>query len=345
MFNLITGVFAPTRGAVRFKGQDLLPGPPGVPGCGSSSAAAPPVPDHTAGHRSHLPEHPAVREHDRARERHGRDRRAQPQPASPGRCCGRPAQRSEERRHAGGAVRSCSSSSGSGGTPTSVAKNLAYGDQRRLEIARAMGTDPALLMLDEPAAGMNPAEKAALMRPDPAGAGPGDHGAADRARHEGGHGHLRPGRGAGLRREDRRGRAAGGPADPRVIEAYLGSGRGARRRSASAGRRLAARIRRRTRDDARGSYRAARRVHIHYGGIEAVKGVDLARRRGRDRHPHRRQRRRQDHHAEDHLGAEAADGRHDPLPRAARSTGCRRTAIVRMGIGHAPGGPADLRAG
>ncbi len=45
-----------------------------------------------------------------------------------------------------------------------LAKNLAYGDQRRLEIARAMGTDPALLMLDEPAAGMNPAEKAALMR-------------------------------------------------------------------------------------------------------------------------------------------------------------------------------------
>jgi len=45
-----------------------------------------------------------------------------------------------------------------------LAKNLAYGDQRRLEIARAMGTQPSLLMLDEPAAGMNPAEKAALMR-------------------------------------------------------------------------------------------------------------------------------------------------------------------------------------
>jgi branched-chain amino acid transport system ATP-binding protein len=45
-----------------------------------------------------------------------------------------------------------------------LAKNLAYGDQRRLEIARAMGTQPELLMLDEPAAGMNPAEKSALMR-------------------------------------------------------------------------------------------------------------------------------------------------------------------------------------
>ncbi|MFN2590597.1 MAG: ABC transporter ATP-binding protein [Actinomycetota bacterium] len=45
-----------------------------------------------------------------------------------------------------------------------LAKNLAYGDQRRLEIARAMGTRPTLLLLDEPAAGMNPAEKAELMR-------------------------------------------------------------------------------------------------------------------------------------------------------------------------------------
>ena len=43
------------------------------------------------------------------------------------------------------------------------AKNLPYGDQRRLEIARAMATDPKLLCLDEPAAGFNPAEKQSLM--------------------------------------------------------------------------------------------------------------------------------------------------------------------------------------
>jgi branched-chain amino acid transport system ATP-binding protein len=46
----------------------------------------------------------------------------------------------------------------------SLAKHLAYGDQRRLEIARAMATEPKLLALDEPAAGMNATETDALKR-------------------------------------------------------------------------------------------------------------------------------------------------------------------------------------
>jgi ABC-type branched-subunit amino acid transport system ATPase component len=52
---------------------------------------------------------------------------------------------------------------GIGKRATQQARNLPYGDQRRLEIARALATQPKLLCLDEPAAGFNPSEKADLM--------------------------------------------------------------------------------------------------------------------------------------------------------------------------------------
>jgi ABC-type branched-subunit amino acid transport system ATPase component len=53
---------------------------------------------------------------------------------------------------------------GIGDADLTVAANaLPYGDQRRLEIARALAAAPAILMLDEPAAGMNPSETVALV--------------------------------------------------------------------------------------------------------------------------------------------------------------------------------------
>jgi branched-chain amino acid transport system ATP-binding protein len=70
---------------------------------------------------------------------------------------GTPRVRREERdAHAKG--RELLRYSGLGRVDDELAENLSYGDQRRLELARALATEPKLLLLDEPTAGMNPQE-------------------------------------------------------------------------------------------------------------------------------------------------------------------------------------------
>jgi branched-chain amino acid transport system ATP-binding protein len=71
---------------------------------------------------------------------------------------GLPSQRREERESTDGAYELLADV-GLAARANDLAMSLAYGEQRRLEIARALGTDPGVLLLDEPAAGTNPVEK------------------------------------------------------------------------------------------------------------------------------------------------------------------------------------------
>jgi branched-chain amino acid transport system ATP-binding protein len=160
LFNLITGVFTPTRGAVRFQDRDLFTYRP-LPWLPFLERTRRPFQITRAGigrtfQNIRLFANMTALENVMvgidAHSRHG-----------VGRAMIRPrGQREEERRALDGAHRLLEFV-GIAKYSSELAKNLSYGDQRRLEIARAMGTDPKLLMLDEPAAGMNPAEKAALM--------------------------------------------------------------------------------------------------------------------------------------------------------------------------------------
>ncbi|MGH9155511.1 MAG: ABC transporter ATP-binding protein, partial [Acidimicrobiales bacterium] len=82
--------------------------------------------------------------------------------SAPGAVLGLPRHRREERRGRLEAERLLEFV-GIGRRRDDLARNLPFGDQRRLEIARALATGPSVVLLDEPAAGTNPSEKRALV--------------------------------------------------------------------------------------------------------------------------------------------------------------------------------------
>jgi branched-chain amino acid transport system ATP-binding protein len=147
VFNVVTGVFRPTLGTIKLAGHDLAGDKPHEI---TSSGIARTFQNIRLFHNMTALENVMV----------GTD--ARHRTSVPGAVARVPRHRREERT---GRERSLEllEFMGIRGQADDYAKNLPYGDQRRLEIARALATDPRLLLLDEPAAGFNPAEKHALM--------------------------------------------------------------------------------------------------------------------------------------------------------------------------------------
>lgn len=146
-FNVMTGVYPGTQGSIHFQGHPLL----GLP---SHEVTALGIARTFQNIRlfSHMTalENVMVGRHCRSRQR------------LVGPLLGLPAFRAEERAIEARALELLAFV---GMLPcgNDLAKNLSYGNQRRLEIARALATEPKLLILDEPTAGMNPTESQALV--------------------------------------------------------------------------------------------------------------------------------------------------------------------------------------
>jgi len=143
-FNMLTGVYKPTSGRIVFDEIDLTGKPPHAItklGIGRTFQNIRLFPQMTA------LENVLVGMHSRLRG------------GILGSIFGTPRVRREE-REAHEKARGLLQYSGLGRVDDELAENLSYGDQRRLELARALATEPKLLLLDEPTAGMNPQETA-----------------------------------------------------------------------------------------------------------------------------------------------------------------------------------------
>ena len=146
-FNMLTGLSKPTRGAVIFDGHDVTAKPPHAitkAGIGRTFQNIRLFPQMTA------LENVLVGMHSRLKG------------GILGSILGTPRVRREE-REAHEKAREILRFSGLRGVDDELAESLAYGDQRRLEVARALATEPKLLLLDEPTAGMNPQETVAFL--------------------------------------------------------------------------------------------------------------------------------------------------------------------------------------
>jgi branched-chain amino acid transport system ATP-binding protein len=145
-FNMLTGVYTPTAGKIVFDGEDVTDKPPHAiteRGIGRTFQNIRLFEQMTA------LENVLVGMHARLKG------------GILGSIVGIPRVRREERR-ATERARELLRFSGLRGRDDIVARELPYGDQRRLEVARALATQPKLLLLDEPTAGMNPQETASF---------------------------------------------------------------------------------------------------------------------------------------------------------------------------------------
>ncbi len=143
-FNMLTGVYKPTAGKITFLGEDVTGKPPHAitaRGVGRTFQNIRLFQNMTALENVLVGMHARLKAnmfmsvlHTRAVQR----------------------EEAQARDHARELLRFC----GLNRHEDEIARNLPYGDQRRLEVARALATEPTLLLLDEPTAGMNPQETA-----------------------------------------------------------------------------------------------------------------------------------------------------------------------------------------